>query len=253
MGFLQRRRAPAPSPRPPGGAPASGEGPGITRITWQPEERSGWARLPERPVHLLHLAGWCRDPALAAWAHDPITRRSPGGQHWQDIDAWWIDTGSLLSIRARRRLVPDGTTTDGRPRLRAGSSPWTVQLAAHQLTGPAPTVQRWSRPPQTGEGLATGLDIRTTTAAIGLLPQAVQHVVGRPTGQGAIRTSPPTGGYSDQVYAHRRSDSELIAVAAIRQAGAFPDPDAAIDAADWHVTTYRARIDPPARHTLGPG
>ncbi|MBW0106078.1 hypothetical protein [Pseudonocardia sp. KRD291] len=254
MSFLERRPAPAaPATRPPSGAPAPAANPGVARITWRHEERSGWARLPDQALHLLHSAGWCRNAALAAWAHDPTTRRSPDGTHWHDIDAWWINTDTLLSIRARRRLVPDGTTADGRPRLRPGSSPWTVQLAAHQLTGPPPTVQRWSRPPQTGEDSAAGPDIRTTESAVGLLPQAVQDAVGRPTGQGAIRTYPPAGGYSDQVYAHRRHDGRLIAVSASRQAGAFPDPDTAIDAADWHVTTYQAQVGPPAHHALGRG
>ncbi|MDN5918080.1 MAG: hypothetical protein L0I76_23785, partial [Pseudonocardia sp.] len=76
--------------------------------------------------------------------------------------------------------------------------------------------------------------------------------VGRPTGQGAIRTYPATG-YSDQVYAHRRDAGQLIAVSAFRQAGAFPDPDTAIDAADWHVTTHRAQVSGPVHHTLGRG
>lgn len=98
-----------------------------------------------------------------------------------------------------------------------------------------------------------GLDIRTTASAIELLPQAVQDAMGRPTGQGAIRTYPATGGYYDQVYAHRRGDGQLITVSAVRQAGAFPDPDTAIDAADWHVTTHRAQLGGPVHHTLGRG
>lgn len=253
MGFLDRRRAPAPTSRAPAGAPAAHTSPGIARIDWRTDDRAGWLRLPDQALQLLRSAGWCHGAPLAAWAHDPATRRSRDGQHWQDIDGWWIDTETLLSVRARRPLVPAGTASDGRPRLRPSTTQWTVQLAAHQLSGPPPAVQRWSRPQQTGRAPLAGLAIRTTESAIELLPQAVQDAVGRPTGQGAIRTYPATGGYCDQVYAHRRGDGQLITVSAIREAGAYPSPDTAIDAADWHVRTHRAQVSAPAHHTLSLG
>ncbi|ALL79687.1 hypothetical protein AD006_31515 (plasmid) [Pseudonocardia sp. EC080610-09] len=67
----------------------------------------------------------------------------------------------------------------------------------------------------------------------------------------AIRRHPAHGGYHDQVLAFRRiSPTELIAVAAVREAGAYPDPDTAIAAADWHITTYRPQIGSPTSTEL---
>ena len=191
--------------------------------------------------------------ALVTGVWAPVTRRDPGGRYWLDTDAWWIDTATLLTIRAREGLTEHGTTGDGRrARLRRAAG-GHVQVTTHPLTGAAPAGQRWCRPHPSSGDRSSGEDsgVRMAAQVIDVLPRAVQVELGRPTGQLAIRHYPAHGGYHDHVGAYRRlSPTELIAVSAVREAGAYPDPDTAIDAADWHITTYRPRIGPPTQTAL---
>ncbi|MEQ3552876.1 hypothetical protein WIS52_20610 [Pseudonocardia nematodicida] len=248
MGLLARRTTPAApvssSAHPPAAAPAPG-----ARIRWHRTERVGWYRLPEPARDALTRAGHTTGQAIAAATWAPTTRRDAGGRYWCDTDAWWIETSWLLVVRAREALRPRGTSAEGRPQLeRAGGG--RVQLTAHPLSGPAPAGQRWSRPP--GPVAAGDQPTpRLTEHAVEVLPRAVQTELGAPTGQIAIRHYPAHGGYHDQVLAFRRiSPTELITVAAVREAGAYPDPDAAIDAADWHITIYRPHVGTPTRTEL---
>lgn len=251
MGFLARRTtppAPAPAPEIPAPAPPAE----TARIRWRHNEKVGWDRLPTEARDALARSGHTTGEALAAGTWAPATRRDPAGRYWRDTDAWWITTSTLLIVRAREALTQHGTSTDGRPQLQhAGGG--LVQATTHPLTGPVPTGQRWSRPPTPpGPAGASGASgVRLTERAIEVLPHAVQTELGPPTGQIAIRHYPPHGGYHDQVLAFRRlSPTELIAVAAVREAGAYPDPDTAIDAADWHIATYRPHIGPPTATEL---
>ncbi|BBG05741.1 MULTISPECIES: hypothetical protein [Pseudonocardia] len=209
--------------------------------------------MPEQARHALAAAGWATTDPLAASSYTPTTRRDAGGRYWRDTDAWWIDQATLLIVRAREALTHLGTGSGGRPRLRrAHGGGGTVQVTTHQLTGPVPTGQRWSRPPQTSDPAGDRTDaVRFTDTSIELLPRAVQDELGRPTGQGALRHYPPHGGYRDQVSAYRRiCATELLVVCAVREGGAYPDPDSAIDAADWHITTYRPQVGTPAESVL---
>ncbi|MBC3189532.1 hypothetical protein H7X46_00425 [Pseudonocardia sp. C8] len=247
--LIPRSTRPPASAASPATAPAGQDG--IARINWEHDRPVGWNLLSELARRALAGAGWATTPALAAWAHAPTTRRDPAGGYWRDTDAWWVDTTILLTVRAREALDQIGTGRDGRPRLRlARSGGGRVQVAAHALTGPPPTGQRWSRPQRPTGSTADPGPVRMTDAAIEVLPRAVQATIGRPTGQGAVRHYPPHGGYHEQVHAYRRvSPTELVVVSAVREAGAFPDPDTAIDAADWHITTYHADVGRPS-HTV---
>ena len=209
----------------------------------------GSNRLPAAARDVLTLAGYTTGDALAAGTWAPATRRDPTGRYWLDTDAWWIDSTTLLTVRAREALTPGGTSRAGRPQLRRTGGGGRVKVTTHPLTGPAPTGQRWSRPAEQGHSGAAPPGVRVTDQVIDVLPRAVRAELATPTGQIAIRHYPPHGGYHDQVLAYRRlSPTELLAVAAVREATAYPDPDAAIDAADWHVTTYRPLVGP-ATHT----
>lgn len=241
MGFLARRTPTPPGPAATSEPPAAPVTP--ARLNWHHDRPFGWKALPEPARHALASAGWATTAPLAASSYTPTTRRDAGGRYWRDTDAWWINQDSLLLVRVREALTHLGTGPDGRPRLRRRGG-GKVQLTTHPLTGPPPAGQRWSRPAHTSAA-AGGHDsgVRFTDTAIELLPRAVQDELGRPTGQVAIRSYPDHGGYYDQVYAYRRvSPAELLVVAAVREAGAYPDPDTAIDAADWHITTYRPRV-----------
>ncbi|MBN9739466.1 MULTISPECIES: hypothetical protein [unclassified Pseudonocardia] len=253
MGFLARRTTP-PVPAPTTGesppAPATPEE--TARIRWRHSEHVGWNKLPVPARDALTRAGYTTGEALAAGTWAPTTRRDPTGRYWRDTDGWWIETAQLLVVRAREALVHHGTSGDGRPQLRRGRG-GHVHVTAHQLSGPVPSGQRWSRPRSgpAGAGASGPPGVRLTEHVIEVLPRAVQTELGTPTGQIAIRHYPAHGGYHDQIMAFRRiSATELIAVASVREAGAYPDPDAAIDVADWHITTYRPRVGPPTQRAL---
>lgn len=255
MGFLARRTtapaAPA-GPAAPAAQPATAVPEGQPRINWHHHGALGWDKLPEAARAALAAAGWAATASLAAWAHAATTRRDPAGRYWRDTDAWWIDQATFLTVRAREALDHLGTGPDGRPTLRrARSGGGTVHLAAHPLTGDPPTGQRWSRHPQPAGATGSPAAARVTEVAIEILPRAVQDLLGHPTGQGAIRHYPPHGGYHDQVYAYRRvSPTALVVIGAVREGGAYPDPDTAIDAADWHITTYRPHVGAPTKSRL---
>ncbi|OLM28548.1 hypothetical protein Ae717Ps2_6285 [Pseudonocardia sp. Ae717_Ps2] len=256
MGFLARRTTPpVPTPSPGASLPAPATPDAAqqaARIRWHQSEQVGWNKLPEPARDALTRAGHTTGEPLAAGTWAPTTRRDPAGRYWRDTDAWWIEATQLLVVRAREALAHRGTGRDGRPRLRRGRG-GHVQATTHQLSGPAPTGQRWSRPqsPPGSAGPSDPPGARLTERVIEVLPHAVQAELGPPTGQIAIRHYPAHGGYHDQVLAFRRiSPTELIAVAAVREAGAYPDPDTAIDAADWHITTYRPQIGPPTSTEL---
>lgn len=249
MGFLARR-----TPTPPGPAAASGPPAGPvtpSRLNWHHDRPFGWKALPEPARHALASAGWATTAPLAASSYTPTTRRDGGGRYWRDTDAWWIDRDTLLIVRAREALERLGTGPDGHPQLRRARGGDTVRFTTHPLTGPSPTGQRWRRPQQPTGPVGGHGEVRLTDAAIELLPRAVQAEIGRPTGQVAIRSYPPHGGYYDRVYAYRRvSPTELLVVAAVRECGAYPDPDTAIDAADWHITTYHPQVGAPSESAL---
>ncbi|MFP5070911.1 hypothetical protein ACLFMI_14755 [Pseudonocardia nantongensis] len=250
MGFLARRTSTPPAPATPATPPAT-VSPTPSRINWQHDRPVGWTALPEPARRALAAAGWADTAPMAAYAYAPTTRRDAGGRFWRDTDAWWIDQATLLTVRAREALIPLGMGADARPRL--GVQPGgggRVRVAAHPLSGPPPTGQRWRRPQSTDPVCGHG-EVRLTDAAIEILPRAVQDEIGRPTGQGGIRSYPPHGGYYDRVYAYRRvAPTELLVLAAVRECGAYPDPDTAIDAADWHITTYRPQVGAPSESTL---
>ena len=251
MGFLARRTPAPPAPTGPAAGPPAAVPP--ARIKWQHHDAIGWERLPAPARGALARTGWAVTAPIAACTYyAPTTRRDPAGRYWRDTDAWWIDRDTLLVVRAREALTQIGTGSDGRPRLRRRRrGGGTVQLTTHQLTGPAPTGQRWSRPPQGSAAGVGGPEHRLTDAAVEVLPRAIQDEIGHPTGQGAIRHYPPHGGYHEQVFAYRRiSPTELVVVSATREAGAYPDPDTAIAAADWHVTTYRPHVGAPSESAL---
>lgn len=155
-------------------------------------------------------------------------------------------------MHARPWIISVPARTDGprcvAPAPAAGPCTWPRT----PLPATPPTGQRWSRPPQPAGATGSPAAARVTEVAIEILPRAVQDLLGHPTGQGAIRHYPPHGGYHDQVYAYRRvCPTALVAVAAVREGGAYPDPDTAIDAADWHITTYRPHVGAPAESVLG--
>lgn len=247
MGFLARRTPHPPATAPtaqPTQSPAQSAVPGA-RIRWRRDEPVGWDRLPEPARVALAAAGHTTGPMLAAGTYAATTRRDSAGRYWHDTDAWWISATVLLTVRARETLTPTdaATSTGTRPQLRRTGT-GQVLISTHPLTGPGPTTQRWARPPHTTAAADAGeADVRMTDHAVDVLPRAVRKDLGPPTGQCAIRHYPAHGGCRDQVHAYRRvSPEELVALTAVREAGAYPDPDTAIDAADWHITTHRARV-----------
>lgn len=251
MGFLARRTTP-PVPVPatrPSSPPTPAE---TARIRWHQSDHVGWKRLPAPARDALDSTGHTTGTALAAGTWAPVTRRDPAGRFWHDTDAWWISASTLLLVRARAALRPHGTNTDGRLQLQH-TAHGLVQATTHQLTGPVPSSQRWARPQGPTDPAQPNQvsRVRLTERAVEVLPRAVQTELGTPSGQIAIRHYPAHGGYHDQVLAFRRiSPTDLIAVAAVREAGAYPDPEAAIDAADWHITTHRARVGPATQTDL---
>lgn len=235
MGFLARRTPSAPA-APPSPIPET------ARIIWDHTQEVGWNRVPADARRALLDAGHATGEVFVAGTWAPTTRRDRDGHYWLDTDAWWIDTATLLTVRAREALTRHGTGPDGRPRLRrAGGG--RVEVTTCPLTGPPPSGQRWSRPTGAADVAGPAAGVRLTEHVVDVLPQAVRAELAVPTGQSAIRHYPPHGGYRDQVLAFRRiSVTELVAVAAVREAGAYPDPDTAIDSADWHITTYRPQV-----------
>lgn len=258
MGFLARRtpRPPATAPTAPTAQPAQGPAQGA-RIRWRRDEPVGWDRLPEPARLALSAAGHTAEPTagpvFAAGTYAAVTRRDSAGRYWHDTDAWWISTTVLLTVRARETLTPTGaaTSTGTTPQLRRTGT-GHVLVSTHPLTGPGPTTQRWARPPHTPATADPGeAEVRMTDHAVDVLPRAVRDDLGPPTGQCAIRHYPAHGGCRDQIHAYRRvSAGELVALTAVREAGAYPDPETAIDAADWHITTHRARVGPATQTDL---
>lgn len=244
MGFLARR-----TPHPPATAPTAQplQGPAQgARIRWRRDEPVGWDRLPEPARLALAAAGHTTGPMLAAGTYAATPRRDSSGRYWHDTDAWWISPTVLLTVRAREALTPtDAATSTDTPQLRRTGT-GLVLVSTHPLTGPGPITQRWARPPHTTPAppaTSGGTDVQLTDHAVDVLPRAVREDLGPPTGQCAIRHYPAHGGCRDQIHAYRRvSAGELVALTAVREAGAYPDPDTEIDAADWHITTHRAHV-----------
>lgn len=254
MGFLARRTPHPPATAAPAAPPTQGPAHGAAqgaRIRWNRDEPVGWDRVPEPARIALATAGHTTGPMLAAGTYAATPRRDGSGRYWHDTDAWWISPTVLLTVRARETLTPtDAVTSTGTPQLRrAGTG--HILVSAHPLTGPGPTTQRWARPPHTASADVGAADVRLTDHVVDVLPRAVREDLGPPTGQCAIRHYPAHGGCRDQVHAYRRvSAAELVALTAVREAGAYPDPEAAIDAADWHITTHRARVGPATQTDL---
>lgn len=251
------RRAPAPTAPAvqagsvPGAVGSAGAAGGVVRVAWRRVPHVGWDLLPAAAGELLAAAGLCVGVPVAAWAYPDKVRRLHVGGFVGDVEGWWASPAVFVAVRARRPLAPD--PNDGR-RYRPTGGPWRVRAVVHPLTGTTQT-QRWRRPPDPpGHPTATPAEIHDTSEVLDLLPAAVRQQLGHATEQGGARFYPAGGGYREQVVGYRRDPTlggdRLLVAAGERSASAFPDPEQAIAAADWVITTLDVVLGAAVPHEL---
>ncbi len=255
MGEVRRQTPAAGADRglPRSASPAIGGAPsgGVARVTWRPVAHVGWDVMPAAAGELLNGPGLCVGVPVAAWAYPARVRRLHAGGSVGDVEGWWVSPAVFVAVRARRPLAP---ALDDPRRYRPTGGPWQVTAIVHPLTGSTQT-QRWRRPPDLpGRPGGRPAAVRDTHEVLELLPAAVRQRLGRATEHGGARFYPTGGGYREQVMGYRRDPTpggdRLLVVAGERSGGAFPDPEQAIAAADWTITTLDAVAGPATTHHL---
>lgn len=243
MNELARRAVP-PAVTPAGVQPRPVRG--VTRIDWAEHvDLLGWEVMPSPVRDGLAAAGLCAGDGIAAWAATAGVRDHGNGDYRRYVEGWWAAEHRFVAVQTRQQVTR--VNRDGNQFRPSGI--WSTQAIVHPINGTTST-QRWRRPDSGHpDGEPGSPAIRYGNHALDLLPAGVRDRLGRPTLWGACRRY-PSQGYADQIAAYRRDRDRIVVLWAERRGGAFPDPEAAIDAASWITTFVTGALGRPTTHQI---